>query len=1036
MTNATNYGTSPWLGLAATSSVDPAGLNLTDSSSYETPGTAWLRPLTSTKPAGAATTSTNTYYGGSQSYGAALSIASPVCGLPVATPQYGMLKTSTGPTNSSGAAIATTSIYDIFGRLVGQKSISDTDWTCTFYDTRGRTTKTTTPAIGGTARTATVSYSSTGTYDVNGNPIGDPLTTWSQDDGVTGSPTSGRITTISDLLGQAKTYTDVWATVTTNTYNILGQLTVQASTPAGQATKKNYFSYDMDGRLVGVAKESPTAALASVIYVNGRPVQIAYPGGSTGVGSNVSGTIGYDAAGRQQSLGWDFSGTQNDIVDTAIRSQSGRILRDTLTDGSTSYPSTYSYDAAGRLVSAAIPHHQLTYGYASTGGCGTNTAAGADGNRTGVSDSLDGAAASSTSFCNDNADRLTATTLTNPVPGGDQLASTPISTSTSGITSHAYSTPGTYTVGLTETDSTGATAQTSHSVTVVAADRGPVAVFTSAASNLTATFAASGSSDPDGTVAGYAWAFGDGTTGTGVSTSHTYAVAGTYAVTLTATDNLGATATIDHQVAVAGAFGADTFARTVSNGWGTATTGGAWAVAPAATQFSVAAGIGKITAAPFQTSAASLGSVSTSDTDVTVGFSLDSMPTASSYTKVLGRQIGTSAYSGEGYINSAGAVILLLEQGSTTLRQLTIPGLVYTAGTKLKLHVRVTGTSPTTVQASLWQASATEPATWQLSTTDSTAGLQAAESIGVALYESAASTAPITASFTNLVASPSAAPAASTPFAARFTTSTIGSATTVDASSSTDAGGTITAWAWTFGDGTSSSGANLAYDAHGNTTVLGDQTMTYDASDRHLSSITTGAGGATITYQRDVTDRIVSMTTTAGGTTTAVRYSFSGGGDSPDWTLSPTGSVLEHTLALPGGVVVSIQAGGATWVWSYPNIHGDVIVTSTGGGTRTGTVNRYDPFGQPINPTTNSIGTTTADSSVPNNTTQPVAGYGWEGSHQKLYQHAADIATIEMGARQYVPGLGRFLEVDPVAGGNVAEPSRVSCRCFVGGFVG
>ena len=67
----------------------------------------------------------------------------------------------------------------------------------------------------------------------------------------------------------------------------------------------------------------------------------------------------------------------------------------------------------------------------------------------------------------------------------------------------------------------------------------------------TVTFSGAGSSDPDGTIAGYAWSFGDGTTGTGATPSHTYAADGTFTVTLTVTDDDGATGTTTRSVTVA-----------------------------------------------------------------------------------------------------------------------------------------------------------------------------------------------------------------------------------------------------------------------------------------------------------------------------------------------------------------------------------------------------------------------------------------------------------------------------------------------------
>lgn len=60
-------------------------------------------------------------------------------------------------------------------------------------------------------------------------------------------------------------------------------------------------------------------------------------------------------------------------------------------------------------------------------------------------------------------------------------------------------------------------------------------------SPLSVSFNASCSSDPDGSVVSYSWDFGDGSTGTGPTPSHTYWSPGFYTVTLTVTDNSGYT---------------------------------------------------------------------------------------------------------------------------------------------------------------------------------------------------------------------------------------------------------------------------------------------------------------------------------------------------------------------------------------------------------------------------------------------------------------------------------------------------------------
>jgi PKD repeat protein len=105
--------------------------------------------------------------------------------------------------------------------------------------------------------------------------------------------------------------------------------------------------------------------------------------------------------------------------------------------------------------------------------------------------------------------------------------------------SHTYAAVGTFTVALIVTDNAGVTGAQSKNVTVVSIP--PVASFASTCSGLVCSFDGSASSDSDGTITGYSWNFGDGTIGSGRTLNHTYAVAGIYTVTLTVTDNAGAT---------------------------------------------------------------------------------------------------------------------------------------------------------------------------------------------------------------------------------------------------------------------------------------------------------------------------------------------------------------------------------------------------------------------------------------------------------------------------------------------------------------
>ena len=130
-------------------------------------------------------------------------------------------------------------------------------------------------------------------------------------------------------------------------------------------------------------------------------------------------------------------------------------------------------------------------------------------------------------------------------------------TSSAANPSHTYAAAGTYTVTLSVTDNDGASGSNSTSATITQGQQNvPPTASANGPYNGTAgvavSFSSAGSNDPNGSIASYAWTFGDGGTSAAANPSHTYANAATYNVSLTVTDNQGATGSATTSATITG----------------------------------------------------------------------------------------------------------------------------------------------------------------------------------------------------------------------------------------------------------------------------------------------------------------------------------------------------------------------------------------------------------------------------------------------------------------------------------------------------
>lgn len=407
-TAATRYSNSTLdlqYGLATATIVDPGGLNLETKQGYEDPSASgsYLRSTAKALPSGDltdATKATTTSY-----YGPTETRANPcVAGSP-AVNQGGLTKTVTQPTAADNTQITEETVYDAAGDVIAVRNTADSGWTCTTYDNRGRVTQVTTPAFG----TDTTPRTVTTTYTVNGDPrintVSDP---------------AGTITNTMDLYGRSTAYTDTSGVTTSTSYDqagrIIGSTTVGASGGGGQSTVA--YTYRTDGQIATMSLDG--TVLATNAYDSaGELTGITYPFGTFGALAKTPG-------GALVGDTWT-AGTRT-FTETLTRSQAGRITASQWTDSTTPTSPTrwnYTYDPAGRLtqaiLAAAGTRPQVTFGYSfdTTGGCGADPNAGVNGSRTGSSVQIGTGTPATSSYCTDQASRLTSVNDANAIPAAN-----------------------------------------------------------------------------------------------------------------------------------------------------------------------------------------------------------------------------------------------------------------------------------------------------------------------------------------------------------------------------------------------------------------------------------------------------------------------------------------------------------------------------------------------------------------------------------------------------------------------------------------
>ncbi len=194
-------------------------------------------------------------------------------------------------------------------------------------------------------------------------------------------------------------------------------------------------------------------------------------------------------------------------------------------------------------------------------------------------------------------------------------------------------------------------------------------------------------------------------------------------------------------------------------------------------------------------------------------------------------------------------------------------------------------------------------------------------------------------------------------------------------------------------------GEGVAYDDFGNVIALpggyaGGKPLssTYYADD---SAASLSQDGVTIEYMLDPVGREREAITLGGEAEFELVSHFSGDSDSPAWTEDGSGGWTRYVGGMGG--LAAIQSSTEGIDLQISDLGGNIVATAP-----TVEAEGLDFLGEATEYGEPKVATP--------------ATYSWLGAAQRPVE--LDSGVVNMGARTYVPDIGRFLQVDPVAGGS------------------